>query len=106
MPATGPNFGSETEGVNCNVFGPIAPVKELMVIRVSVLTLALLAAFAPGIGRAQTNIDQGKSASQIFASACVDCHKAPRRLARGKNSWALTEFLSGHTQQAAIRLRR
>jgi len=71
-------------------------VKELSVIRISVLTFALLAAFAPGIGRAQTNIDQGKSASQIFASACVDCHKAPHGLARGKNSWALTEFLSGH----------
>lgn len=71
-------------------------VKELSVIRISVLTFAVLAAFAPGIGRAQTNIDQGKSASQIFASACVDCHKAPRGLARGKNSWALTEFLSGH----------
>jgi hypothetical protein len=66
------------------------------VIRISVLTFAVLAAFAPGTGRAQTNIDQGKSASQIFASACVDCHKAPRGLARGKNSWALAEFLSGH----------
>jgi hypothetical protein len=71
-------------------------VKELSVIRISVLTFALLAAFTPGMGRAQTNIDQGKSASQIFASACVDCHKAPHGLARGKNSWALTEFLSGH----------
>ena len=71
-------------------------VKELRVIRICALIFALLAEFAPGIGRAQTNIDQGKSASQIFASACVDCHKAPRGLARGKNSWALTEFLSGH----------
>ena len=71
-------------------------IKELRVIRISALTFALLAAFAPGIGHAQTNIDQGKSASQIFATACVDCHKAPRGLAAGKNSWALTQFLSGH----------
>jgi mono/diheme cytochrome c family protein len=54
-------------------------VKELRVIRISALTFALLAA-------AQTNIDQGKSASQIFPTACVDCHKAPRGLAAGKNS--------------------
>jgi hypothetical protein len=33
-------------------------VKELRVIRISALTFALLAGFAPGIGHAQTNIDQ------------------------------------------------
>ena len=39
---------------------------------------------APALAHAQTNLDQGKSASQIFASACVECHKAAHGLAQGQ----------------------
>jgi hypothetical protein len=59
----------------------------------------------PVLAKAQTNLDQGKSASQIFANACVECHKEPRGLARGRSASALTEFLREHyttnAQQAA-----
>ena len=59
-------------------------------------TIGLVALLAPAMAHAQTNLDQGKSASQIFAAACVECHKAPRGLAKGKNSAALTDFLVEH----------
>ena len=59
-------------------------------------TIGLVAVLAPAMAHAQTNLDQGKSASQIFAAACVECHKAPRGLGKGKNSAALTDFLVEH----------
>jgi cytochrome c553 len=59
--------------------------------------IGLLAALAPAMAHAQqTNLDQGKSASQIFAGSCVECHKAARGLANGKNMSTLTEFLREH----------
>lgn len=58
--------------------------------------MGLIALLAPAIAHAQTNLDQGKSASQIFAAACAECHKAPRGLANGRSSAALTEFLREH----------
>jgi hypothetical protein len=69
---------------------------ELRVIRGFAPTIGLLAALAPAMAHAQTNLDQGKSASQIFATDCAECHKAPRGLANGKNSAALTDFLREH----------
>jgi hypothetical protein len=45
---------------------------------------------------AQTNIDQGKTPGQIFASDCAVCHKATRGLANGKNSLMLSGFLREH----------
>ncbi|MGO9702346.1 MAG: hypothetical protein ACLPX7_24145 [Xanthobacteraceae bacterium] len=59
-------------------------------------TIGLVAVLAPAMAHAQTNLDQGKSASQIFAAACAECHKAPRGLAKGRNSAALTDFLREH----------
>ena len=59
-------------------------------------TIGLVAVLAPAMAHGQTNLDQGKSASQIFAAACVECHKAPRGLAKGRNSAALTDFLREH----------
>ena len=59
-------------------------------------TIGLVAVLAPAMAHAQTNLDQGKSASQIFAAACAECHKAPRALANGRNSAALTDFLREH----------
>ncbi len=58
--------------------------------------IGLLAGLAPALAHAQTNIDQGKSPAQIFAETCAACHKAPRGLANGKGSLALTEFLHEH----------
>lgn len=59
-------------------------------------TIGLLAVFAPALAYAQTNLDQGKSAAQIFAIDCAECHKAAHGLANGKNSAALTDFLREH----------
>jgi hypothetical protein len=68
-------------------------------------TIGLLVALAPALACAQTNLDQGKSASQIFASACIECHKAPQGLAHGKSSATIADFLREHyttnAQQAA-----
>jgi hypothetical protein len=78
---------------------------ELRVIRYFAPIIGLLGALAPALAHAQTNLDQGKSASQIFASACAECHKAAHGLAHGKNAAALADFLHEHYttngQQAA-----
>jgi mono/diheme cytochrome c family protein len=50
----------------------------------------------PAGARAQTDIDQGKSPAQIFASDCAVCHKAPKGLGNGKNSLTLSAFLREH----------
>ena len=60
------------------------------------LTIGFLALLAPTMAHAQTNIDQGKSASQLFANACAECHKAPHTLAKGKSATTVAEFLREH----------
>jgi len=66
------------------------------VIRYFAPIIGLLGALAPVAAHAQTNLDQGKSASQIFASACAECHKAAHGLSHGKSSSALADFLNEH----------
>jgi hypothetical protein len=67
--------------------------------------IGLVALLCPALAKAQTNLDQGKTPSQIFANACVECHKDPHVLARGRSASTLTEFLREHYttngQQAA-----
>jgi hypothetical protein len=79
--------------------------EELSVNRAFALTIGLLAGLAPAMARAQTNIDQGKSASQIFSNACAECHKSVAALRKGKSAAAVAEFLREHyttgPQQAA-----
>ena len=58
--------------------------------------IVLLAALAPAMAHAQTDIDQGKTPAQIFAGDCAVCHKAARELANGQNSLTLTKFLREH----------
>jgi hypothetical protein len=60
------------------------------------LLVGLAPALVPALATAQTNIDQGKTPAQIFASDCAVCHKAPRGLANGKNSLMLSGFLREH----------
>src|SRR5499427_1819076 len=58
-----------------------------------------------GPTQGQTNIDQGKPASELFANYCAVCHKSTRGLANGRNSLTLSMFLHEHyaasSQQAA-----
>jgi hypothetical protein len=68
----------------------------LSVNRAFALTIGLLAGLAPAVACAQTNIDQGKSASQLFANACAECHKSAGGLGKGKNAATVAEFLREH----------
>lgn len=45
---------------------------------------------------APTNIDAGKSAQQLFAADCADCHKNPHGLAKGGPAFGLSNFLRQH----------
>ncbi|MCW5689148.1 MAG: hypothetical protein KIT76_11445 [Pseudolabrys sp.] len=70
------------------------------------VTLGVLAMTAPAC--AQENLDQGKSAQQLFASDCAICHKSPQGLAAraGSSLFGLDGFLREHytvsRQSAAI----
>jgi hypothetical protein len=67
------------------------------VTRAFVPIVGLLSILAPAAALAQaTNLDQGKSASQIFSAACIECHKAPHGLAKGKSVDTVAEFLREH----------
>jgi hypothetical protein len=58
--------------------------------------IGLFAGFFPAFGHAQTNIDQGKSPAEIFATDCATCHKSARGLANGRGSSGLASFLAEH----------
>jgi hypothetical protein len=45
--------------------------------------------------RAQ-NIDEGKSAPRLFADTCVNCHRSPNGLAKGRFRPILFTFLQDH----------
>src|ERR1700756_1308600 len=85
-----------TEGVS--VFRRLMPVIGL------VWVMAVAVVFA-GPTLSQTNIDQGKPASELFANYCAVCHKSTRGLANGRSSLTLSLFLREHyatsSQQAA-----
>jgi len=55
--------------------------------------IGLLVALLPATAYAQTNLDRGKSASQLFSSACIECHKATHGLAKGKSAATVAQFL-------------
>ena len=69
-----------------------------------VWVMAVAVVFA-GPTLSQTNIDQGKPASELFANYCAVCHKSTRGLANGRSSLTLSRFLREHyatsSQQAA-----
>src|SRR5206468_7567085 len=65
------------------------------------LTLAavtlLIGCFVADQARAQvTNLEAGKSPSQIFAGTCTACHKAPRGLLKTVPGNSLQSFLRQH----------
>jgi hypothetical protein len=59
------------------------------------LALGAWALAAVGAAKAQENLDQGKSAAQLFASDCAICHKTTAGLSRGR-VLGLDSFLREH----------
>jgi hypothetical protein len=49
-----------------------------------------------GSAKAQGDLDQGKSAAQLFASACATCHKSPQSVSKTKWFFGLESFLREH----------
>jgi hypothetical protein len=49
-----------------------------------------------GTGANAQNLDQGKSAIQLFNESCAACHRGAAGLARGRSRTALFQFLQEH----------
>ena len=60
------------------------------------VALGLLALAVASSAEAQGNLDQGKTAAQLFVSACATCHKSPQSVINTKGFFALKSFLSQH----------
>ena len=58
--------------------------------------LLAMSSVAAERGRAQENLDAGKSPSQIFAGTCTACHKSPRGLMKTVSPGSLPGFLRQH----------
>jgi len=91
-------FAEPEKMLGVGVLRHLAPV-------IGAVSAVAMAALSAGPTRGQTNIDQGKPASELFANYCAVCHKSTRGLANGRNSLTLSMFLREHyaasSQQAA-----
>jgi hypothetical protein len=70
------------------------------------LAFGFLALVITGSAHAQGDLDQGKTAAQLYASACATCHKSPQSVAKTKWFFGLESFLRQHytstSESAAI----
>jgi hypothetical protein len=64
-------------------------------LRRCLLVLSAFCALAGSAAHAQ-NLDQGKSATHLFADSCATCHRGAPGLARGRSRAALFQFLQEH----------
>jgi outer membrane biosynthesis protein TonB len=97
--AVGVSMPSERERIEgVSVFRRLMPVIGLVWVMAGAVVFA-------GPTLSQTNIDQGKPASELFVNYCAVCHKSTRGLANGRSSLTLSLFLREHyatsSQQAA-----
>jgi mono/diheme cytochrome c family protein len=74
----------------------VAPeLMSLQKLRRSLLGLGAILVLIGGPAHAQ-NLDQGKSATRLFADGCATCHRSARGLAKGRFSFTLFLFLQKH----------
>jgi hypothetical protein len=67
--------------------------------------LALTVSLAVSAGasvQAQSNLDAGKSAAQIFAGTCNACHRSPREIKRTSAAFLLEHYTTGAREAAAM----
>jgi mono/diheme cytochrome c family protein len=87
---------SHAAGFGLRMMGQPTKSKEAGVFRGVVPAIGLFVGLLPAMAQAQTNIDQGKSAAEVFANDCATCHKSARGLANGRGSSGLASFLVEH----------
>jgi mono/diheme cytochrome c family protein len=68
---------------------------NLGMLSLGMLMLGALLLLDGGIASAQ-NLDRGKPGQKLFADSCVNCHRSPRGLAKGRFSLTLRYFLQQH----------
>jgi hypothetical protein len=82
-----------TKSEEIRVFRRLVPMIGLVAV------WGIVVAAAPA--QAQVNIDQGKSAAEIFSGDCGTCHKTAKGLANGRNAGGLAGFLREHYTSSA-----
>lgn len=70
--------------------------------RLTLGTLALLAALQIGPADAQGNIDAGKSPAQIFGDTCSACHRSARDFRRLSLGFLRAHYTTGPDEAAAM----
>jgi len=60
------------------------------------LGFGVLALAGANSAEAQGNLDQGKTAAQLYASACATCHKSPQSVSKTNRFFGLESFLREH----------
>lgn len=60
------------------------------------LGFGFLAFVSASVAAAQGNLDQGKTAAQLYASACATCHKSPPSISKAGWFFGLESFLREH----------
>ena len=65
-----------------------------------VIAAAAVAADAPA--QAQSNLDAGKSAAQIFADTCSACHRSPREVRPTSAAFLREHYTTGGREAAAM----
>src|SRR5215468_8329261 len=73
------------------VWGAVTMLRH--VVRLTISSLALCVASSAG---AQGNLDQGKTAAQLYASNCATCHESLASIRNTKSFFELKSFLSQH----------
>jgi hypothetical protein len=58
--------------------------------------LVVVGSLGAGPVLAQEDLNRGKSAAQLFASDCADCHRNPRAVGNRDNANVLADFLRVH----------
>src|SRR5580698_9041232 len=64
-------------------------------LRRCLLVFGAIYALAGSAAHAQ-NLDQGKSATHLFADSCATCHRGASSLAKGRSRSQLFQFLQEH----------
>ena len=57
---------------------------------------------AAGSAQAQSNLDAGKSAAQIFSDTCSACHRSPRELRQTNAGFLREHYTTGGREAAAM----